>query len=171
MNSAEANRDLFWQAYCYVADELSENERSQFEVRLDEDQHAREAVAKVVELSATVRSLPQSTLQAPPRGAALWQRARWMSLGVAASVLVMLSWQWSHSTGDPEIAQAESTPDPKVALAWSPAEQDETPEEDTAALTSSDMELAGDFSTPSWMTAVLTAAMQEEAEVHNTEIN
>ncbi|MEL7497838.1 MAG: hypothetical protein AAFN77_09525 [Planctomycetota bacterium] len=41
-------QDLDWLAFCYVADELDSAKRADFEARLDEDQVARDAVARAV---------------------------------------------------------------------------------------------------------------------------
>jgi hypothetical protein len=41
--------DLDWLAFCYIADELSGEEREQFELRLGRDQNAREAVVAAME--------------------------------------------------------------------------------------------------------------------------
>lgn len=171
MNPSDPGPDLFWQAYRYVAREMSRAEQEQFEEQLGQDQSAREAVANVVQLSAAVQSLPASTFRMRSRGAAVFQRIGWMSLGVAASALVMLGWHELSWKGERKVAQAESDPDPQVALAWSPADQDAVQEEDAEALTSSDLELAGDFSTPPWMTAVLAADKQDEENTRELEIN
>jgi len=44
-----ADWDLYWTAFCYVADELSESAKNEFEARLVDDQVAREMVTAVVE--------------------------------------------------------------------------------------------------------------------------
>lgn len=49
-------RELFWLAFCYVAGELSDIDAEEFEVRLEADQAAREAVAQAVELAAAAES-------------------------------------------------------------------------------------------------------------------
>ena len=43
---AESNNDLSWQAFCYVANELDAKARRQFEIRLEQDQITRDAVAQ-----------------------------------------------------------------------------------------------------------------------------
>ena len=66
---ATGERELFWQAFCYVAGELSADAAEQFEARLEVDQRAREAVAQAVELAAAARSA--EGLVVPDRPAAL----------------------------------------------------------------------------------------------------
>ena len=45
---------LDWLAFCYVSGELDGDERTAFENRLADDQVAREAVARAVELTEAV---------------------------------------------------------------------------------------------------------------------
>jgi hypothetical protein len=51
---SQSQTELDWLAFRYVADELSSDERDEFELRLATDQSAREAVAAAVELLANV---------------------------------------------------------------------------------------------------------------------
>ncbi len=53
-DSESARETLDWQAYRYIANEMSSQEHSDFELLLAEDQTAREAVASVVELTQTI---------------------------------------------------------------------------------------------------------------------
>ncbi len=46
--------DVDWLAFCYVADELPQQQRSEFEARLADDLEAQEAVARAMELSRDV---------------------------------------------------------------------------------------------------------------------
>ena len=50
----ENKTELFWQAFRYVGDEMTPAEASEFEAELADQQTAREAVARVVELSQLV---------------------------------------------------------------------------------------------------------------------
>ncbi|HEX4130211.1 MAG TPA: hypothetical protein VHZ24_09215 [Pirellulales bacterium] len=98
---APAAEDLFWTAFRYVADELPAEEAEQFDERLAADQTARDAVARVVELSAAVAAMPGDAWAAPAREPSIialplerrgWmQPVGWMSLGVAAALAVMLA--------------------------------------------------------------------------------
>lgn len=53
-NSNHLNDTLDWMAFCYLADELCPEERTQFELQLAASQPAREALARAVELSQVV---------------------------------------------------------------------------------------------------------------------
>ncbi len=46
--------EVFWQAFRYVGEEMTPTEAAEFEVQLADNQAAREAVARVVELSQLV---------------------------------------------------------------------------------------------------------------------
>ncbi len=99
-HQSSPSRDaLDWRAFCYVTDELSAEERADFERRLLDEQEAREAVARAVEvLHAAQVVLAETTVQATPRSTARrflrgFSRLGWMSLGVAACLLLALGLQ------------------------------------------------------------------------------
>ena len=48
--SAHASDDLDWLAFCYIADEMTEVEEREFELRMEHDQSVRDAVARAQEL-------------------------------------------------------------------------------------------------------------------------
>lgn len=90
-----ADWDLYWTAFCYVADDLSESARKSFEKRLDHDQVAREMVAVVVEQMQDLNQalLPQTLT--PPVSASAggkvgrgkwfsdWRSIPWLATGAA----------------------------------------------------------------------------------------
>lgn len=96
--------DLDWVAFCYIAGELSDEDRTLFEVRLENDLTACEAVSRAVQLAdTTCMALADSPLAtdsprsggeestAPSKALDLSRRAR--SIGVAAliaSVLILV---------------------------------------------------------------------------------
>jgi hypothetical protein len=51
MRENEFSNQLDWLAFCYIADELNEEQRNAFEMRLAEDQQARDAVVQAMEQS------------------------------------------------------------------------------------------------------------------------
>ena len=56
--------DLHWLAFCYIADELDPAEREAFEIRLQQEQPARDAVADAVKHASLVNaSLAATSLQ------------------------------------------------------------------------------------------------------------
>ena len=171
----EIDSESMWQAYRYVADEMTSEERIAFEERLDLEQSAREAVAKMAEIAAAIRSLPVEAFIKPKRMPAIVHRAGWMALGVAASLLIMFGWRQFPAADGQTAGISDSAQDPQLALAWTPAEQDaEVPDESSTVSLSdslSDTELAGDFSTPSWLAAALLADPENDTNKLDTEIN
>jgi hypothetical protein len=85
--------ELDWLAFCFVAGEMDDRQRAEFEHRLADDQGAREAVARAVELcqaAAVVdaqehqRPMPQITV-----GTASWPRSlAWLSIGASAALVL-----------------------------------------------------------------------------------
>ena len=71
----EFNNDLSWQAFCYVANELDAKARRQFEIRLEQDQITRDAVAQALDnarlldlaLSSTNDHVVEPTCEVPDR--------------------------------------------------------------------------------------------------------
>jgi anti-sigma factor RsiW len=136
--------DLYWTAFQYVADELQPDDAAAFERRLETDQTAREAVARVVELSQTVRALPIETFATPtaPAVAPIFVASRssttcslpvgwshpvgWMAVGVAACLMAMMGIQAIGPRLAPatDVLIASSAPadsasnSDAVALAW-----------------------------------------------------
>lgn len=49
-NINRGSNELDWQAFCYIADEMTELQRQEFEDRMGEDQAVRDAVVRVMEL-------------------------------------------------------------------------------------------------------------------------
>jgi hypothetical protein len=60
MNDAARNDDLNWTAFLYISDELSAEERAAFETRLADDQAARDAVCRAVQMTGAVHSVLES---------------------------------------------------------------------------------------------------------------
>ena len=92
------DEELDWLAFCFVTGELSGDERSSFECRLSEDQSAREAVARAVELMQAI-SLAQTHEDAQPvlvtngRRTTTWpRRLAWMSVGASAALVLVAAW-------------------------------------------------------------------------------
>lgn len=118
--------ELDWLAFQYVIGELSEADRVAFELRLEDDQAAREAVARAVELSAAILVHPSAfqhpavagLASAAPRGS-IRKMAAWVG-ALAAAVLVGLA-LWPKPTLPPAHGVGESD----VALAWNQLRQAE----------------------------------------------
>jgi hypothetical protein len=164
--------DLDWLAFSYAAGELSPAVAGQFEVRLADDQVAREALARAVELCQVVAAAEvQSDICVTPaaRSRTTWNhRLSWMAVGSLASLLLAMFWSvvvgptW-HS------AQIHSFSKRNLAFAWTEAKQQIATVREAgywpAGLTdgSDDNPLEITFDdafddAPSWMTAALLSS-------------
>ena len=169
MTKPQADAELAWQAFRYLANEMTSNEHHAFEELLDRDQPAREALARMVELSAAVQASPAITFErrVPPSLLA----AGWMSLGAAACLAIMFSWQSLTQADFRGVETTSSSHDSQVALAWSPAEQDPNDNDEGIPTSSPDSESSSDFATPSWLMAALTGDDEKTPKPNETEIN
>lgn len=144
------NSELEWQAFLYVAAEMSPDECDAFERRLLDDQPAREAVARMVELTQTLSAADNSMsrLIAQPAQhpvAPWWHPVAWMSVGALACVLFVVlvsprmlrpiagpvgnsSPRFSRNIATPELASAWLHVRQEFAL--SPGEEMESPTEE-----------------------------------------
>lgn len=124
MNS-QSQHELEWLAFQYAIDELSPDDRAAFEIRLESDQHAREAVARAVELSlATCAAYREDAVVLAARERMLGKTSRgWWSVAAAACALCALITvsQLTRNAGE---RLARTTPKPsgeQLAIAWSEA--------------------------------------------------
>jgi hypothetical protein len=145
---------LAWLALQYVCDELGDDERTAFELRLAEDQAAREAVAEAVEQCAAMRVVFRAWVEGAPRVIATpfpmphasaaeaasraageggkpsrWRRAAvaasWMTAGAAASLLALTL--LSEPSGDQvDTTAANDRESAALAKAYAASEQIET---------------------------------------------
>jgi hypothetical protein len=88
--------DLDWLAFRYISGEMAVSEADQFESLLADDQAARDAVVRAVELSQTIfaaQTAPQSqSIGLLSAVSQTWmQHLTWMSTSVAALLLVTLA--------------------------------------------------------------------------------
>jgi ferric-dicitrate binding protein FerR (iron transport regulator) len=88
--------DLDWLAFLYVSGEMPAEQLASFEARLADDQAARQAVASAVELVqalAAAESQDDRQLVTLPQRLAAWsRRIKWMSVGAAAALVLVLAW-------------------------------------------------------------------------------
>jgi hypothetical protein len=172
MNQETCHHELDWTAFCYAAGELSASDAAAFELRLADNQAAREALARAVEITQAVAAA--ETLQPVTLGTSgrsTWgKRVAWMAIGAAASLLIALV--ASQMTGQP--GQPIAGDDGQLAAAWSQTRQelsvasdadlwysDHLDSMDRAAVGTSSTAgeaSAGDLdliSTPDWLTAAV----------------
>ena len=94
-----------------------------------------------------------------------------MSLGAAACLVLMFSWQLLKPA-DVRVAEPAVSPqDSQVALAWAPVEQAASDNEESLPTSILDPDASSDFATPSWLIAALAGEEQETAKPIETEIN
>jgi hypothetical protein len=96
MNNPECSNEVEWLAFSYAAGELTEADAEQFELRLADDQAAREALARAVELTQVVAAaeaqcgdlvVPASMVRSD------WSlRLSWMATGGVAALLLAVLW-------------------------------------------------------------------------------
>jgi len=163
------DKQLDWLAFCYAAGELSAAEAEAFELRLAEEQPAREALARAVELTqvAAAAEAQPTVVLSSSRSHSTWKtRVAWMAVGGLASLLAAflftgklhfrLPWQSSKQV---QLAAAWSETrtqfksNAELGL-WTaePPRADEG--DDLLAATASPMDEVSD-ETPSWLNAAL----------------
>ncbi len=111
--------ELEWLAFQYLADELNPAERDEFETRLADEQDAREAVARSVELTQTIsvagRAGQVVSKSHANKAISGWRRIAWIATSVACCLALVLVYQ--SSTGrDP--SPTEYAPIADLASAW-----------------------------------------------------
>ncbi len=161
----ERDSELDWQAFCYVAGEMADDERASFEACLADDQAAREAVARAVELvQATALAESCEAVAAPaPRSPAKFtrrtswpRRLAWMGIGASAALVlaaVALNWDAiSARFAPPSVDRGE------LAAVWSQTRDEirqivqAEPVEFPPVM---ETEFVSDESLPSWITAAV----------------
>lgn len=166
MHKTSCQNELDWTAFCYAAGELTAADAEAFELRLADDQSAREALARAVELTqavAAAETLQPVELHLPELakpGRSTWgKRLVWMAIGSAASLLVAaFVSQFDLSSG--------SRDDGELAAAWSQTRQELSaasdanhwlPEETEVEAANEDLD---PIATPDWMTAAVRGTIE-----------
>ena len=122
----------------YLDDELENNERAEFESRLEQDADWREAVASVramrigIQEAALAQKLPEFHEELTSTGTEVRMSSKtsgrsWMKWAAAASILAIASlgwWFWSgqKESGDEKIYADYYQPDPGLPTVMGPAE-------------------------------------------------
>jgi len=175
--TTDNHNDLDWLAFSYAAGELDSLQANEFELRLADDQAAREALARAVGLcqAVTAAEIQRDNYITPAaKKHVTWNdRLSWMAVGGLASLLLALL--WSGVVGPTwHTAQIHSFSKRNLAFAWTETKQEianireagywpvipNVVDDDGAPAT------AFDDSTddaPSWMTAALLSSSTAEA--------
>src|SRR5262245_54743822 len=94
--TTDHTNDLDWLAFCYAAGDLDPADVELFEARLADDQAAREALARAVELTQTVAAAEThcgDSVTPATRTNLDWnRRLSWMAVGGLASLLLAVLW-------------------------------------------------------------------------------
>jgi hypothetical protein len=170
--------ELDWLAFRYVAGEMAVEEAEAFEGRLDQDQEAREAVARVVELAGAVAALaPQAATTLP------FRRHPTIRTFIAAATMAAaacLAWLVIHNGGPAPAPSGRRgairiAPTTTVALTWSTLDQERAADkgdsgallasnEDLSAVAESEDSSLSDPGLPPWLVdAAALAARPEHA--------
>jgi anti-sigma-K factor RskA len=159
----EPESDLHWTAFLYVSGELTPEESSAFERRLDEDQDAREAVASAVELSGALALLgPDRSLKIPARR--IW---RWAIPLAAAACLAAAVLPFSRAPRPTSPAASE------VAEAWSGLRANPVGESDaewmaraaeTPSIEAVEDEVPSERAIPSWLLSATSAVRDDDTQ-------
>ena len=116
MKPHECRHQLDWSAFCYAAGEMSPAEATEFETLLADDQAAREALARAVELTQVVAAAESQVgdvvLPASHRTTGWAVRFSWMAAGGLASLLIGLLWTGAIRPSASSVRQYE------LAAAW-----------------------------------------------------
>ena len=182
----ECHNQLEWSAFCYLAGELSQAEAEQFELRLADDQEAREALARAVELTQLVAAAQSQTedLVAPAlHKSTSWStRLAWMAVGGLASLVLGTLWTGYQTGGWFADRDAGQVLTGGLAAAWSQTRIELRNSDDIGPLhpISTVMSDPGDgllaaaddlheaplmVETPSWMTAAVAGLADEMDEL------
>lgn len=135
--------DLDWLAFCYIADELSRDETDAFEARLADDQEAREAVARAVELTRAIAAAGAERRKRPApvsRPAGVWRRMglagrlAWTAAAAAACLAAVLVYQHARDTAliadpfqeapDEGAVETRGSRSQELALLWSRTQEE-----------------------------------------------
>ena len=179
MPTKDFTNELDWTAFCYAAGELSPEEVADFELRLAEDQGAREALARAVELTQAVAAAETLTpVVTAGSERSLWgRRLAWMAIGAAASLLaaaLITGGRLGPGGGDwvEQAPAAFSSETGELAAAWSQTRQELSVASDAGlwfpdhldAISGEGDALADEredallAATPSWLTAAVRSS-------------
>jgi anti-sigma-K factor RskA len=171
MRNPENSNDLEWLAFCYVADELENSDREQFELRLENDNEAREAVvtamqnAEMLWLAYDEQSALDGQTHATRRTSlvkanrkTLLRRSGSLFAAAAAMLLMVAGWGWwsnQAGTASPVASESET-----LAVVLAELYEEQPIEEIIESMEIEEIEIAaadyGDEEFSDWMYVALT---------------
>ena len=105
--------DLDWLAFRYISGEMAGSEAEQFEALLADDQAARDAVVRAVELTQAIVAIQTASIRPSAAMPQSWtHNITWISTSVAALVLVTLALNFNGPTKSATSDSAD------IAKAW-----------------------------------------------------
>jgi hypothetical protein len=150
--------DLNWFAFQYVSDGLSSEEAREFELRLAEDQAAREAVAEAVLLWQAVAAGAKVAACANVERRSWRSPAAWAAIGAAACLALIFVLRTPLSTlRQAQLPQEANLTSAELALVWVQGLAPEALlfEEDDLGLAADIREVEADEVVPHWMLEAL----------------
>ena len=164
----EHENDLGWTAFRYIAGELSSDEAEAFEVRLADDQAAREAVAASVQVTQAVASISNDIAAADETADQQRGRNRWAAVAIVASAVCLLmasSVLFTQPDSQPGLSQSDARAD-QIVDAWANAGDPTIPLLDDIGVNgleeSDDVE--PEFTVPEWMLAAVSEDLGADPE-------
>lgn len=174
-NHEHPDRDLDWLAFRYIAGELDSAEEAEWDLLLAENQAAREAVARAVELTsatyAAVASESRCEVARNDAGSSRSYIGQWSAWLVAAAAIAVLAaaLPWVLPQRNDIALPTPVASDPALAIAWResvvelplpqlPAEVPLTSEFAAAEVETND---AWATESPSWLLAAVAAGNEQ----------
>jgi hypothetical protein len=146
---SEADRE--WLAFRYIAGELTGDELTSFEAELESSQIAREAVARVVDLSQAIAIAESHQVELVEAASRTASRKSWIYgigwIGAGAAAASIAGAVWWNMEG-PKAGKSELAEIWNYVRVVEPAPPVEKPAEATSIVNVAEAEVA-----PSWMTA------------------
>jgi hypothetical protein len=176
MHNDNQHDELAWQAFRYIAGEMTCEEHERFAERLAEDQDAREAVAAAVEVSqATAIALatqPAVSRRISPNHERRAWRWLWATLATAVCIAVM----WGASQLGERSSSSSAQQTAALAAQWSEVREQSSATSDEEELDEDSLVIEDHVSlaaAPEWMFAAIEQQdmndMQGEIEDHTEE--
>jgi hypothetical protein len=155
-NSTET--DLDWLAFRYISGEIAVSEAEQFEALLADDQAARDAVVRAVELTQAIVAIQTASIRPSAAMPQSWtQNVTWISTSVAALVLVTLALNFNGPT------KSATSDSDNIAKAWLDRSAEPVTDSMTLNATLSDEDEFATAEPPNWMLEAVRSLHGDDA--------